>query len=227
MADIAPDSRWRLEHDDDGNRAHQDQIVGAIVGQELAQDDKDQHADKRALERADAADHHHEDDHHRPVVDAESGFRRYAQLLQKDQPADQTGAGRGHDIDDEFGAEGVDAEAGRRRLGSRGSPSAPGRAASAATDRRRRTRSPRSRASSSKGSSRARRDRARSAARWPASATGRSRRPARRSGSPTAQRLRRPPMCRPRNKRRAAETPRSKPGSTAGPQTGRRCSSAT
>src|SRR5262249_741238 len=88
MADIAPNSRGRLEHDDDGDRAHQDQIIGAVVGQELAQDDKDQHADEGAPERADAADDHHENHHHGPIVDAEPCLRRYAQLLQEDHSAD-------------------------------------------------------------------------------------------------------------------------------------------
>ena len=90
----APDAERRLQHDGDGENAQQDQIVGAVVGQQFAQQDVDQHADERAFDGADAADHHHKDHHHGPVVDAEAGLGRKPQLLQEDQAADQAGAGR-------------------------------------------------------------------------------------------------------------------------------------
>ncbi len=112
----APNSGRRLQHHGDGDHAHQDQIDRTVIGQQLAQHDIDQHADERPLDGADAADDNHENHDDRPVVDAETGFGRQPQLLQKDQPADEPGARGGHHVDDEFRTEGVDAEAGRRRL---------------------------------------------------------------------------------------------------------------
>ena len=71
---------------------------------------------KGPSKRADAADHDHENHDDGPVVDAEARLRRDAELLQEDQSADQAGAGGSRDIDDEFGAKRVDAEARRCRL---------------------------------------------------------------------------------------------------------------
>ena len=68
----APNAERRLQHDGDGDRTHQHQIDRAVIGQHFAQHDVDQHADERSLQRADAADHDHEDHDHRPVVDAKS-----------------------------------------------------------------------------------------------------------------------------------------------------------
>ena len=126
------------------------------------------------------------------------------------------------DVDDELGAEGVDAEARRSRLGiaDRGQRQAVARAQQQIDDGEHQHRD-RER-HQIQDASRGRRGRARSAARSPASATGRSRRRAPRSGSPTAQIPRTRPRCRPRNRRRAAGTRRTRPESTSAPRTARR-----
>ena len=84
----APEARRRLQHDDDRHDAEDHQVDRAEVGQRLAQQEEDDRADDRPLDRADAADHHDEDDVGGPVVDAEGGVRRDAELLQEDERAD-------------------------------------------------------------------------------------------------------------------------------------------
>src|ERR1700730_3663175 len=61
LGDEAAEPVPGLEHDRDRDHAQDDEIPRAVIGEQLAQPEIDQHADDRALERADAADHHHED----------------------------------------------------------------------------------------------------------------------------------------------------------------------
>ena len=68
------------------------------------------------FDAADAADHRDEDDEGGPVVDAEGGVGRDAQLLQEDQRADHGGAEGGQHIDDELDTRDVDAVALRRQF---------------------------------------------------------------------------------------------------------------
>ena len=174
--DPAPDAVARIEHEQHGDQAQDDQVPGAVVGQELAQDEVDDHADDRPLDRADAADYHHEDHDDGPVLQAEARLGRDAQLLQEDQPAGEAGAERDDDEGHELGAESVDADAARGGLAvaDRGQRQADARAQA----RRRRVPGPRRRwrAISNRRSCRGPPCRAPPCARWRASGYSPSRR---------------------------------------------------
>ena len=71
----------REQHDGDADQAEQQQIPGAVVGEQVLQREENDHADDRPLDGADAADHDDEDDVGGPVDDREGGVRRDARLL--------------------------------------------------------------------------------------------------------------------------------------------------
>src|SRR6266568_1424373 len=100
VGDQSPNSPGCDQHHGDGNSAQYEQIEAAKVGEHLTKQEKQQRADDRTLDPADAADYRDEDDERRPVIDAESGVRRYPQLLQEYQRADRGGPKRRHHIDD-------------------------------------------------------------------------------------------------------------------------------
>ena len=113
----APDAARRKQHEHDGEPAEQHQIPGAERRQVILQQIEYRDADDRALHRADAADDDDEDDIGGPVDQRERGVRRNPGLLQKDQRADHAGGDSGQDIDQEFGAEDIDAGALRSGFG--------------------------------------------------------------------------------------------------------------
>src|SRR6516225_12242019 len=78
---IAPDSLRRFEHHTDRDDAEDDQIRAGEIGEEFAQYEKDDGAEDRPLDSADATDDGDEDHVHRPIVDAEGGVWRDAELL--------------------------------------------------------------------------------------------------------------------------------------------------
>src|SRR5215813_10340241 len=90
------------EHDGDRDCAEHHQVEGAEIGERLAQQEENERTDDRTLDAANAADHGDEDHEGGPVVDAEGGVRRDAQLLQENQRAEHGGAKHGDDIDDEL-----------------------------------------------------------------------------------------------------------------------------
>src|SRR5262245_1217367 len=111
-----PDAFRGEEHDGDRDSAEHHQVDGTEVGERLAQQEEHQRADDRALDAADAADHGDEDHEGGPVVDAEGGVRRDAQLLQENQRAEHGGAKDGDDVDDELDPDNVDPVALRGEL---------------------------------------------------------------------------------------------------------------
>ena len=88
VGDQAPQAFRCLQHDHDRDRAQDQEVDRAEVGQRLPQQEEHDGADDRPLDAADAADHGDEDHERGPVVDRECGVRRDADLLQEDERAD-------------------------------------------------------------------------------------------------------------------------------------------
>src|SRR5215471_6402237 len=86
--DQSPDALGGKQHDRYGHGAEHQQIEAAEIGQCLPQQEEDDSTDDRPLDPANAADHGDEDDEGGPVVDAERGVGRDAQLLQEDERTD-------------------------------------------------------------------------------------------------------------------------------------------
>jgi hypothetical protein len=111
----APEPLPEEERGQDRQQPEPEQIPRAVVAEELVERPEDERADDRALDAADAADHHHEDRERRPV-DAEGGVRADAQVTQEVERAGQSGAQRRDNVDGELHAAHVDALRLGRRL---------------------------------------------------------------------------------------------------------------
>ena len=87
-------------------RADEDQVPGAVVGQQLLQGEEDDRSDDGAFDGAQPADDHGED-HEGAPVETEAGLGLHPQQVEVDDRAGDPGAEGGDDVDPELGAEDV------------------------------------------------------------------------------------------------------------------------
>src|SRR5260370_3457338 len=59
--DPADEPLRRGQHDDDGDKAEDDEVPGSEPGEKPAQQEKKERSDDRTFDRPDPADHHHDD----------------------------------------------------------------------------------------------------------------------------------------------------------------------
>src|SRR4029077_13172288 len=85
-----PNSLRRSDHHPNRQEAERDQIPRTIVGKKVSQDEKNQRANNRPFDTADASNDYNEYDVRRPIGDTETCRRRYTQFLKDHERPDQS-----------------------------------------------------------------------------------------------------------------------------------------
>jgi hypothetical protein len=111
LGDQPPHALGIAHHRQHRERTEHDHVPGAVIGEQLAQQEEDHRPDDRALQRAEPADDDDEDGVGGPV-DRERRVRRDAQQREIDQRAGHAGAERRDQVDHELGAKHVDTQVG-------------------------------------------------------------------------------------------------------------------
>ena len=115
VGDQAPQPAPREDGNGHGDQAEDDQVPGPVRGQGLLEDEEQDGAEDRPLDRADAADDGHEDHLRRPLH-AERRRGLHVQLADDDQRAGRAAADRGHHEHEAPGAGDPHADAARADL---------------------------------------------------------------------------------------------------------------